>query len=239
MEPLVNIQNDTSSINNEIVPNLDITSIADSIPSNPLDPYRTSSSPIASDLQSPNYKKDTTGWKLGSNGVSEFNQITILGVPKYYGTATTDDASTTIGFASLPLHDEWILKFNIKNIVNTARIDPMVIINNISTNTYYSGFYTDVASGYVNYNTGVYSGWIVTRMVSDNFINLIGEMHITGKHNNGEKGCWSQFSRSGALSNQIGVSGIMTGDSADVSRIEITFGANATGQVEFYYKDNV
>lgn len=53
-------------------------------------------SDLASPIQSPNYKQDTTGWKLNSNGQVEFNNIygALAGTKIYYVADSSGGAVT-------------------------------------------------------------------------------------------------------------------------------------------------
>ena len=68
----------------------------DAIPLRSMEETIAKTSDITQPLKSPNYKKDTTGWKLNTNGQVEFNNIyTALAGTKIYYVANSSGGAVT------------------------------------------------------------------------------------------------------------------------------------------------
>lgn len=176
---------------------------------------------------------------LASDLNANFNELDEW---RYYGKVSFASESLKT-FSSLPAHDYYKLVFNLKNTGTTltTRLAVGLRLNSITTG--YNDIYFTSSGVGLNNTLGF---WSIFRNIINGYDVGVGEVIISGKHANGEKSI--AMSVGSSLSGQhTGLRGGLTGNSADVSQIDIAHidGFSAwnveavlIGTVELWFKDN-
>lgn len=150
----------------------------------------------------------------------------------YVSKKTFANSSTQQDFTSLALHDQYMLVWNVKNEA-ADQLTINITLNNITAaNTYSAVLMSNSAI-----SATLATVYRVTASTGGSLQGIvIGETQISGKHNNGVKSVVGNVS-SPNPTDSISIRGFSTGDSADLSSIEIIPTNAVTGTVELWYKD--
>lgn len=151
----------------------------------------------------------------------------------YVSKVTYSNETGTKTFSSLSGHAFYKLVFNLGNTTANA-LTVSFTINNITAASTYN--YFSITNTTLNQTST--TNFYLTQNSSEQ-ATLIGSAIIQAVHNNGTKSIIPSVTAGNTVSDTVAIlSGQMTGNSADVSSIEIISANAVTGTVELWTKDN-
>lgn len=181
----------------------------------------------------------TSGYVLTDNGAS--TDPSFQPAPSewtYVSKLTWAAATGSQTFSSLAAHDYYKLIFHIKN-GGTAAGDKITIKFTLNANAG-NAYAADIADSAGALGSALATAWNVsTNGGNTGFADLMAEVVISGKHFNGIKNIHTERYSKATSSDVCYLTGRLTGNSADVSSIEIlnTTTNAITGTVELWFRD--
>ncbi len=179
----------------------------------------------------------TSGNVMTSDGTN-WTSATPTGEWTYLSKVSYAAASGAQSFTSLATHDSWKLVFRLHNTTSTV-LTTSFTLNNIAGTNY--AYYTQSSgSGGLASQTGKANFLLFDASSTSYAVNLEAEAIITGKHFQGLKTAAVSYVGNGVqntANTTFMYTGGLSGDSNDVSRIDVSVVGVATGTVELWYKD--